>query len=238
MGKFHLQLWFHIAFLNERNIKRVNAQTWSLERVYCNPNSRRYVAIIDGPGAVTRNQVLSSLSCSILGTVLITLLIVSFLVWFGLTWWMVPFAVLLLVVAIYINIQRVRKTVSVIFRLNKQKKEFQADDKFTAWFVRASDECHAEDDSQPNDPEEPVEESKEEQSDQVTKPEEKEEPGKNSHRDFDRRTLLEKNDSTYVDGPSIGLYIVGTFDSDHIIWSTFYFAHEILFLLTQEKACE
>ncbi|KAG7373186.1 hypothetical protein IV203_033910 [Nitzschia inconspicua] len=114
--------------------------TWSLESLYCNPRSKQFIAIIDGPGAVTRNQVLSSLSCSILGAVLTTLLVVSFLIWFGLTWWILLFAVIVSLLLIYLIVHRVRKTVSIIFRVNKQKEDFQADDKFTAWFLNSNEQ--------------------------------------------------------------------------------------------------
>jgi hypothetical protein len=165
------------------------------------------VAIIDGPGAVTKHQVLSSVACSILGTVLITLLIASFLVWFGLTYWMVVLMLCLMAVVLYVNVQRVRKTVSIIFRLNKQREEFQADDAFTAWFFNTEYEQASP--TQKLDPhiEDPDDEEKitEEVVDK-----EKKGPSHVFQKPLDRRRQLEKNASTYIEGPSIGLYLVST----------------------------
>eukprot|EP00529_Nitzschia_sp_RCC80_P005593 CAMPEP_0113486244 /NCGR_PEP_ID=MMETSP0014_2-20120614/24896_1 /TAXON_ID=2857 /ORGANISM="Nitzschia sp." /LENGTH=992 /DNA_ID=CAMNT_0000379909 /DNA_START=67 /DNA_END=3042 /DNA_ORIENTATION=- /assembly_acc=CAM_ASM_000159 len=56
--------------------------TWSLERVFCRPNKSRYIAVVQGPGSLTRQQLKSSFVCSLIGTALIVLIFVSFLVWF------------------------------------------------------------------------------------------------------------------------------------------------------------
>jgi lipase ATG15 len=56
--------------------------TWSLEGIFCRPKNSRYIAIVHGPGAVTRAQLRSSIICSLIGSVLIVLIMVSFLVWF------------------------------------------------------------------------------------------------------------------------------------------------------------
>jgi len=59
--------------------------TWSLERVFCRPANSRYIAIIDGPGALTRAQFRSSFVCSLIGTILIVLCFISLLVWFDIS---------------------------------------------------------------------------------------------------------------------------------------------------------
>lgn len=56
--------------------------TWSLERVFCRPNKSRYIAIVQGPGSLTRAQFKSSFLCSLIGTALIVLIFVSILAWF------------------------------------------------------------------------------------------------------------------------------------------------------------
>jgi hypothetical protein len=56
--------------------------TWSLERIFCRPNKSRYIAIVRGPGSLTRSQLKSSFLCSLIGTALIVLIFVSLLVWF------------------------------------------------------------------------------------------------------------------------------------------------------------
>jgi hypothetical protein len=56
--------------------------TWGLEKIFCRPSNSRYIAIVNGPGALTQSQLRSSLLCSLIGTALIILLLVAFLVWF------------------------------------------------------------------------------------------------------------------------------------------------------------
>lgn len=159
---------------------------------------------------MTRNQVLSSLSCSIIGTLLVTLLLIAFLVWFVLAWWMVTFAALLLLVVVTVNVNRVRRTASVIFQLNNQKLEFQSDDKFTNWFIQASPSNQAGSDDQPKDVEDPNDEDKEYIGGSVKGADVREGPTTAAPKtDVDRRKLLHRNDSTFIEGPSIGLFSVG-----------------------------
>ncbi len=56
--------------------------TWGLEKIFCRPRNSRYIAIVEGPGALTQSQLRSSLLCSLVGTALIILVVISFLVWF------------------------------------------------------------------------------------------------------------------------------------------------------------
>ena len=70
----------------------ITKYTWNLERVFCRPKNSRYIAIVEGPGALTRAQMRSSFICSIVATILIILLIVALLVWFQ-----VPAALILVV---------------------------------------------------------------------------------------------------------------------------------------------
>jgi hypothetical protein len=56
--------------------------TWGLEKIFCRPSNSRYIAIVEGPGALTRSQLRSSLVCSLVGTALIIVVLVAFLVWF------------------------------------------------------------------------------------------------------------------------------------------------------------
>ena len=57
-------------------------QTWSLERIFCRPTNSRYITIVSGPGALTADQMRSSLVCSFLGVALMLLFVISILVWF------------------------------------------------------------------------------------------------------------------------------------------------------------
>jgi hypothetical protein len=65
----------------QENRPYVTKYTWSLERVFCRPANSRYIAIVSGPGALTKAQLRSSLVCSFIGTGLMLLLLVSILVW-------------------------------------------------------------------------------------------------------------------------------------------------------------
>ena len=73
--------------------------TWSLERVFCRPRRSRYIAIVQGPGSLTRSQFRSSFICSLIGTALIALIFVSVLVWFHLSGVFVLLAFIIVVIA-------------------------------------------------------------------------------------------------------------------------------------------
>jgi hypothetical protein len=205
---------FHTLF------SRLLLQTWSMERFYCNPSSSRYVAIIDGPGAMTRNQILSSLSCSIIGICLVSLLIISFMVWFEAGLGIILILLIFMLYVIVVHVKRVRKTVSIIFKLNKQKQEFQADDKFTAWFFQIDDdndddaherEANGEEEEEGKTPD--VEDQRRDETSPVSAAEGP--PATASLApvvstiDDDRRIYLQRNASEYIEGPNIGLYILG-----------------------------
>jgi hypothetical protein len=112
---------------------------------------------------------------------------------------------MLMAVVLYVNVQRVRKAVSIIFRLNKQRKEFQSDDTFTGWFFNTEREKPSTTEKLDPDIEDPNigEKTMEEGVD-----EKKKGPRCRIKEPLDRRRQLQKNASTYVEGPSIGLYIV------------------------------
>lgn len=61
----------------------ITNSSWGLESVYCRSNSTRFMAIIDGEAALTKEQVKSSVACFAFGTIMTLLFVVSLLVWFG-----------------------------------------------------------------------------------------------------------------------------------------------------------
>ena len=73
----------------------LTSQTWSLERVFCRPKNSRYIAIIDGPGHLTRPQIISSLLCSAIGTCMIVLVSISFFFWLDVSGTFIAFAFVL-----------------------------------------------------------------------------------------------------------------------------------------------
>ncbi|KAL3904130.1 MAG: hypothetical protein SGILL_010188, partial [Bacillariaceae sp.] len=89
--------------------------TWSLERVFCRPSKSRYIAIVKGPGALTRAQFRSSFICSLLGTFLIVFIFVSVLVWFELSGIFVLFAFIVILLVAYASL---RNTIS-LYKLHK-----------------------------------------------------------------------------------------------------------------------
>lgn len=62
----------------------VTNSTWGLESMYCRNRKRRFVAVVDGESAMTREQGLSSSICYFIGMVLTLFSFVAFMVWMDL----------------------------------------------------------------------------------------------------------------------------------------------------------
>lgn len=69
--------------------------SWSLEKYFCQKRNSRYIGIIKGPGAVTQRQLRSTIVCSALGLIVIYFVLASVLVYFGMAWGIVAFAVVI-----------------------------------------------------------------------------------------------------------------------------------------------
>mmetsp|Transcript_9694 Transcript_9694/g.23480 ORF Transcript_9694/g.23480 Transcript_9694/m.23480 type:complete len:1031 (+) Transcript_9694:136-3228(+) len=101
--------------------------TWSLERVFCNFGSSRYVAIVDGPGAIMKDQILSSFICAIIGTVLVMLSSIALLSWFGIfTAWLWSVLLVLLAGLIILLVKKLHQEMSMAFKVKKGKRECMA----------------------------------------------------------------------------------------------------------------
>jgi len=61
----------------------VTSFNWSLEKVFCRQTNSRYIAIVHGPGALTVEQMISSLVCSAVGIFLLIFLLFSILLCLG-----------------------------------------------------------------------------------------------------------------------------------------------------------
>ena len=83
--------------------------TWSLERVFCRPQDSRYIAIINGPSALTRSQIRSSIICSFIGYFLVIMLVVSFLVWMDLPGLLIAIVLFLMLFGIWRSTKNLRK---------------------------------------------------------------------------------------------------------------------------------
>ena len=77
------------------------SHSWGLESVYCRNRNIRYIAVIDGIGALGRAQTRSSIVCYFLGTFLTIFTTVSVLVWFSLPSEQVVVVVILSIALLY-----------------------------------------------------------------------------------------------------------------------------------------
>lgn len=108
--------------------------TWSLERVFCRPKRSRYIAIIKGPGSLTRSQFRSSFVCSLIGTALIVLIFISVLVWFHLSGIFVLLAFIVVVIAAAHSLRgtfalyKLYRDLSDVRTLKKEGKDDVTDD--------------------------------------------------------------------------------------------------------------
>ena len=79
----------------------VTSHSWSLEKIFCRPRNSRYVAIVRGPGALTRAQIKSSMICSVLGTFLIMFLMIGVLVYLQVNGIEAAFVIAIVVIIAY-----------------------------------------------------------------------------------------------------------------------------------------
>ena len=91
--------------------------SWSLESIYCNKifDSGPFVTIIDGEGAITGQQVKSSIICFFLGRVLTLMMLLSILIWLR-----EPALLICSIVAIYVFIMLLQSR-----KFYKLKKAYQ-----------------------------------------------------------------------------------------------------------------
>jgi lipase ATG15 len=94
----------------------VTSQSWSLEKIFCRPKDSRYIAIVKGPGALSRMQMRSSLVCSLIGNFLIFLLILALLTWLELGG---VFTCLILAVGVIVALPGLKSSYK-LFKITKQ----------------------------------------------------------------------------------------------------------------------
>lgn len=61
----------------------MTASSWNLERVYCDSGRDRLVSVVKGSNALTRDQMISSVVCLVLGQVIVVLVVASVAVYFS-----------------------------------------------------------------------------------------------------------------------------------------------------------
>lgn len=97
--------------------------TWSLERAFCRPSSTpRYIAIVDGPGAMTRNQIVSSFVCGVFGTLLICLLIAAVLTWYQVNAILIALVSLVLTIFLFCKLGRLFKIMQLVLSMKKHRE--------------------------------------------------------------------------------------------------------------------
>jgi hypothetical protein len=106
----------------------VTKYTWSLERFFCRPKNSRYVAIIHGPGALTKNQIYSSFICSAIGTMLLLLLMTSCLVWLELPKTFIIIIVLASILYAWNSLKSERRLAKIAKQALKQETEGNGND--------------------------------------------------------------------------------------------------------------
>mmetsp|Transcript_69394 Transcript_69394/g.103256 ORF Transcript_69394/g.103256 Transcript_69394/m.103256 type:complete len:1021 (+) Transcript_69394:57-3119(+) len=80
--------------------------SWSLEKIYCRNRQQRRIAVVKGPGAITKSQARSNFACAIVGKVLILFAVSSFLSWMELSPFVVLIASLLIIIFFCLGLRR------------------------------------------------------------------------------------------------------------------------------------
>jgi hypothetical protein len=111
----------------QENRTYVTKYTWSLERVFCRPANSRYIAIVNGPGALTKAQLRSSLVCSFIGTGLILLLLVSILVWMSIPGGFVAIVFLIAVIMAWGSLRSTLRLLTIYNDLYGIKEEIKSE---------------------------------------------------------------------------------------------------------------
>jgi hypothetical protein len=117
----------------------LTSQTWSLERIYCRPKNSRYIAIIDGPGHLTKAQIRSSLLCSAIGTCMIVSVAISFFFWMEIKGSFIAFAFALCLLLAWNSLSNARKLMSLSRNLWERRVDAKAEHAAAAVARVASD---------------------------------------------------------------------------------------------------
>jgi len=113
----------------------VTSYTWSLEKVFCRPNNSRYIAVVRGPGALTKGQVRSSMACSLVGSFLVFFLLLAVLVYLEMGGIVTSFGV---AIGVIVALPRFRST----YRLYKTQSSTLG-----GWDSAAADEDDSDDEA-------------------------------------------------------------------------------------------
>lgn len=75
----------------------VTDETWSLEKIFCRKRDSRYIAIVQGPGALTESEMKSSILCSAIGSFLLVFFFFSLLIYLGMG---IPFTMFIVAIGL------------------------------------------------------------------------------------------------------------------------------------------
>jgi hypothetical protein len=105
----------------------VTSYSWTLEKVFCRPRNSRYVAIVKGPGAVTRAQMRSSFICSLIGSFLIFFLMLSALYYLQFGAVFLGFAIAVCIIVALPSFYNTYKLYKIFWRLIWHRTELKKD---------------------------------------------------------------------------------------------------------------
>lgn len=100
----------------------VTQDTWSLEKLFCRSRNKKYIAVINGPNALKRDQIMSSFICALIGNVLVVLFVGAFLNWLGSS---VGTVIFVIVIVGLLMISPVRQTIKM-FQMIRDHREAKA----------------------------------------------------------------------------------------------------------------
>eukprot|EP00538_Stauroneis_constricta_P012648 CAMPEP_0119546226 /NCGR_PEP_ID=MMETSP1352-20130426/734_1 /TAXON_ID=265584 /ORGANISM="Stauroneis constricta, Strain CCMP1120" /LENGTH=1119 /DNA_ID=CAMNT_0007590905 /DNA_START=217 /DNA_END=3576 /DNA_ORIENTATION=- len=119
----------------------ITKSTWGLERIFCRPTNSRYIAIIEGPGALTRTQIKSNMMCSVVGTFLILMLCISALIWLEVQIGVLVALIVIMLFGAWRSLKRLRQFAGIgkdfiALRTNVKKKQKEEENEAAAAATR------------------------------------------------------------------------------------------------------
>lgn len=106
----------------------ITRDTWSLEKIFCREPKSRYVLVYDGPDAVTKAQVYSSIACFVLGNAFCYVVFAATLYWLGASTVVVS---VVIVAALAYRIPRLKSAgdmIKIVKEMNLREEEEEDDD--------------------------------------------------------------------------------------------------------------
>ena len=106
----------------------VTKNTWSLERLYCRPRNSRYVAVIKGPGRVTKDQMKSSIVCGFMAMGLYMMILIAILVYFETNAVLIVVVVVIFLLIISTDIRDNLRLAKIVTTVKREKAKTPSSD--------------------------------------------------------------------------------------------------------------